>query len=104
MKIRIGYQITYDCPKPTPMLLVLRVHPSRRADLLAPDRITFDPPIASTDYRDGFGNICTRIVAPAGSLTISSGQIVTDPGTPDIVAGAENVERVSRLKARSRAD
>src|SRR5438067_9076416 len=25
-------------------------------------------------------------------------------GTPDIVAGAENVERVSRLKARSRAD
>ena len=27
----------------------------------------------STDYRDGFGNICTRIVAPAGALTISSG-------------------------------
>ena len=86
MKIRIGYEITYDCPKPTPMLLVLSVHPSRQADLLTPQRIVFDPPIQSTDYRDGFGNICTRIVAPAGTLRISSDQIVADPGTPDIVA------------------
>src|SRR5688572_329023 len=59
VKIRIGYEITYDCPQPTPMLLVLRVHPSRHADLLTPDPIGFDPPIPSTDYRDGFGNICT---------------------------------------------
>ena len=86
MKIRIGYEITYECTKPTPMLLVLSVHPSRLADLLTPQRIVFDPPIASTDYRDGFGNICTRILAPTGVLTISSHQIIADPGTPDIVA------------------
>jgi transglutaminase-like putative cysteine protease len=86
VRIRIGYEITYECPKPTPMLLVLSVHPSRQADLLTPHRIVFDPPIASVDYRDGFGNICTRIVAPVGHLTISSEQIVADPGTPDIVA------------------
>src|SRR6266478_8778358 len=52
VKIRIGYEITYDCPKPTPMLLVLSVHPSRQADLLTPDRIAFDRPIASGNYRD----------------------------------------------------
>src|SRR5437660_841150 len=68
------------------MLLVLSVHPSRQRDLLTPHGIVFDPPIASTDYHDAFGNICTRIVAPAGILRISSDQIVADPSTPDIVA------------------
>ena len=97
MKIRVGYEITYDCPKPTPMLLVLSVHPSRQADLLTPHRIVFDPPIASTDYHDAFGNICTRIVAPAGTLTISSDQIVADPGTPDIVAADAEQHAVEHL-------
>ena len=86
VKIRIGYEISYECPNPTPMLLVLSVHPSRHTDLLTPHRIVFDPPVASADYRDTFGNICTRILAPAGRLTISSDLIVADPGTPDIVA------------------
>jgi transglutaminase-like putative cysteine protease len=97
VKIHIGYEITYECPKPTPMLLVLSVHPSRQADLLTPQRIVFDPPIASADYRDGFGNICTRILAPTGLLTISSDQIIADPGTPDIVAGDAEQHAVESL-------
>ena len=31
MKIRAGYEISYDCPQPTPMILTLSVHPSRIA-------------------------------------------------------------------------
>jgi transglutaminase-like putative cysteine protease len=34
---------------------------------------------------DVHGNICTRIVAPEGLLTISANMILSDPGTPDIV-------------------
>ena len=41
-----GYEIAYECPQPTPMLLMLSVHPSRQADLEAPHRIAFDPPVA----------------------------------------------------------
>jgi len=99
VKIRIGYEIKYDCPKPTPMLLVLSAHPSRQADLVTPQRIAFDPPIASTDYNDSFGNICTRILAPAGTLTISSDQIVADPGAPDIVAPDAEQHAVEALPA-----
>ena len=33
MRIRAGYEIAYDLPAPTPMLLCLSVHPSRRDDL-----------------------------------------------------------------------
>lgn len=33
MLIRVGYELVYDCPRPTPMLLMLTVHHSRVADL-----------------------------------------------------------------------
>ena len=61
MQISAGYEIDYECPQPTPKLLVLSIHPSRFPDLSTPHVIQFDPPIPSTNYEDGFGNICTRI-------------------------------------------
>jgi len=90
MRIRIGYTIAYECPQDTAMVLTLSVHPSRAADLVATQPIAFDPPIRSRDYIDRFGNVCTRIVAPAGLLTIANEQIIADPGLPDpVVAEAE---------------
>jgi transglutaminase-like putative cysteine protease len=85
IKIRVGYEIVYESPLPTPILLMLSLHPSRLSDLLSPHRIKFDPPIPSTDYRDIYGNVCTRVMAPKGPLTISADMIVADPGTPDII-------------------
>ena len=86
MQIRAGFEIAYDCPQPTPMLLALSVHPSRLPDVIGPHGIGFDPPVDATDYRDGFGNIVTRILAPPGRLTMSAEFLVQDPGTPDAVA------------------
>ena len=85
MKIHAGYDITYDCPQPTPMILALSVHPSRMPDLVGPHQVMFDPPIAATEYRDMFGNICHRIVAPTGRTTISARFDITDSGLPDLV-------------------
>jgi transglutaminase-like putative cysteine protease len=83
MKIRVGYELTYSMPQPTPMILTLNVHYSRASDLLQPDSIRFTPSVPSESYRDGFGNWCTRVVAPAGSITITSDAIVNDTGKPD---------------------
>ena len=44
MLIEAGYEIAFECPAQTPMLLQLNVHPSRDADLLTPDSINSDPP------------------------------------------------------------
>jgi len=89
MQIRAGFEIAYDCKQPTPMLLALSVHPSRIPDIAGPHRITFDPVVQATDYHDGFGNICTRIVAPPGQLTASTDFVIRDPGAPDpVVPGA----------------
>jgi transglutaminase-like putative cysteine protease len=86
MQIRAGYEIIYECPQATPMILMLTVHPSRRGDLVTPHTITFDPPVTAHDYSDMFGNVCTRIVAPAGRLTIGADFTINDHGRPDKVA------------------
>ncbi len=81
MQIRVGYELTYDCVQPTPMLLLLNVHHSRVADLVAPDHVTTEPPVPVHGYRDGFGNWCSRLVAPRGRIRITSSAVLNDNGT-----------------------
>jgi transglutaminase-like putative cysteine protease len=86
MKIRAGYEISYDCPQPTPMILTLSAHPSRIPDLLTVDRMRLDPPIPANTYHDSFGNFCHVIRTPAGRLAISADFLVRDKGEPDEIA------------------
>ena len=85
MKIRIGYELIYNCPQPTPMILTLNVHYTRISDIIIPDQLTIDPPIPITAYRDNFGNWCSRIVAPKGQLRLSADALIRDTGQPDMV-------------------
>ena len=86
MKIRAGYEISYNCPQPTPMIAMLSVHPSRAADLIMPDDLRLDPELPVKFYEDGFGNICHVIHAPQGKLTLSTDFLINDNGVPDEVA------------------
>jgi transglutaminase-like putative cysteine protease len=89
MKIHAGYRIAFDCPQPTPMLLMLNVHPSRVPDLITPDDLVCDPSGGHRQYRDAFGNICTRLLAPAGRLELSADFLIRDSGLHDpVVPGA----------------
>ena len=67
MQIRVGFEMIYDCPQPTPMIFNLNVHFTRVSDLVGRDDLMFDPPVPMAAYRDSFGNWCTRIVAPQGT-------------------------------------
>jgi transglutaminase-like putative cysteine protease len=85
MRIRAGFEISYDCPQPTPMILQVSIHPSRIPDVLSGGRLQFDPPILANTYHDGFGNFCHVIRAPAGRLDISTDLVIQDSGKPDVV-------------------
>ncbi|MGZ5215463.1 MAG: transglutaminase-like domain-containing protein [Caldimonas sp.] len=85
MQIRVGFEMAYVCPQPTPMLLALNIHYSRASDLVRPDHLVTDPPVPITSYRDMFGNWCSRIVAPAGRIVLSTDAVVNDTGLPDVV-------------------
>ena len=72
MQIRLGYELTYNFPQPTPMILALSIHYSRASDVVIPDYVTTDPAVRIGGYRDGFGNLCTRLVAPGGRIRIKN--------------------------------
>jgi transglutaminase-like putative cysteine protease len=85
MLIRLGYDIRFDVPAPVPIVAMLNVHPSRRSNLQEPDRLQMDPPVATEDYGDSFGNICTRFLAPPGTIRLSNSTLIRDSGSPDAV-------------------
>jgi transglutaminase-like putative cysteine protease len=83
LQIRVGYELCYDFPQPTPIILTLCVHYSRASDMVRPDHMLTSPSIPIRAYRDGFGNWCNRMVAPAGNLRIWTDALVNDSGAPD---------------------
>ena len=86
MQIRVGCELIYECPQPTPMILMLNIHYTRAADIVRPDYLVTVPSLPISAYRDSFGNWCSRIVAPAGVTRISIDALINDSGLPDVVA------------------
>ena len=97
MDIRVGYELIYECPQPMPMILTLNIHYSRASDIVAPDLLTTSPSVPITAYRDSFGNWCSRIVAPAGRIRLSSTAVVRDSGLPEIIVRDAPQHRVQDL-------
>ena len=86
MQIRVGFEMEYECPAPTPMILALHIHYSRTPDLVLPDYLVTQPAVPVTAYRDLFGNWCSRLVAPEGRFLLRTDAMVNDSGGVDIVA------------------
>jgi transglutaminase-like putative cysteine protease len=92
IQIRVGFEMTFDCPQPTPMSFNLNVHFTRMPDLVGPEELSVDPPVPMSGWRDSYGNLCTRIVAPTGRTRVRANALVNDSGLPDrIVPGARQV-------------
>nr|WP_244437670.1 transglutaminase family protein [Roseivivax isoporae] len=86
LRIRLGCRLRYRLTQPTPLIAILNVHYSRFGDLERADYLVTTPSVPLESYRDGFGNWCTRMVAPAGEFTLSTDGIFRDGGHPDAVA------------------
>jgi len=84
--IRVGFELVYECPQPTPMILMVNIHHSLTPYVIVPDRLTTNPVLPIARYHDLYGNLCSRIVAPAGRTIITADGIVADSGLPDVFA------------------
>ncbi len=92
MRVRVGYELHYDCPQNTPMMLLLNVHHTRFSDLIVPDYLRTDPTLPLETYRDGFGNWCTRLVMPSGRTRLSADAIIDCRDEPDeVVTSARQI-------------
>src|SRR5580698_10539949 len=85
MEIKVGFEISYYAVQPTPMVTMLNIHPSRFADIVGTETVVAEPNVPIGFYRDSFGNVCGRLVAPAGGVTFRGSALVRDSGLPDVV-------------------
>ncbi len=97
MEIKVGFEMTYSAAQPTPMVIMLSIHPSRRQDIIGTEKIVAEPAVPIGFYRDSFDNICGRLVAPAGGVTLRGSALVRDSGLPDAVAPAAQQIPIDRL-------
>src|SRR5438309_2208579 len=66
MEIHLGYELRFEVPRPTPMQLMLYVHPEQASRLRQPERIEIEPATAVEDFVDAFGNRAARLPGAAG--------------------------------------
>jgi transglutaminase-like putative cysteine protease len=86
MLIRLGFDIQFDVPAPVAMVALFHVHPTRCADLREPDEPRITPAVPFKKYQDGFGNVCSRFIPPAGRLRLYHSTLIEDSGKPDPVS------------------
>src|SRR5436190_4235057 len=92
MIIKIGFDIQFELTAPTPMILMLYVHPSRQPHLQAAETIVVEPHVPLTNFTDLYGNRCARLLAPAGNIRFSLETFIEDSGKPD----EKNPEAIQR--------
>ncbi len=70
MHLRLGYDLRFETPAPVAIVALLHVHPSVESSLLLPDTLQTEPAVPVREYIDSFGNRCSRIFAPAGTVRL----------------------------------
>ena len=92
MLIRYGYEITINCGQPTALVCLLSINEERAADIRVPESTFTNPSVPVSTYYDMFGNLCRRMVAPTGDMTIWGDATSEDDGKVDRAAfGAREV-------------
>ena len=82
MKLRTGCELTVDAAEDCPTVAMLRPR-SGQAQWLSSETYLFEPWVRTTEYVDGFGNLCQRMLIPKGTMHIRVEAIVE---TEDLIA------------------
>lgn len=86
MLLRVGHEITIEAEQDTPLICLVAPHISRQGDFIGPELVETDPQVPVHSYFDLYGNICRRMVAPAGRFTLRGDVTLRDDGLKDEVA------------------
>ncbi len=83
MHIRYGFRIDMDFAQPTSIVTALDVHPSRRGDIVKESGLPERLAAPHQSFVDPFGNMCRRIEAQPGRLSLTCDGVIRDSGIPD---------------------
>lgn len=91
MWLRTRCLLSFDIPTPVPFVLMLRPR-SGAQQWIAREEYLLEPSVPVFEFTDGYGNLCQRLIAPAGHFSISTSAEVMTSGRVDQGFGAPFVE------------
>src|SRR5210317_2043565 len=83
--------LEFQISVPTPFLLMLRPR-SGMQQWIAREEYVLSPSVPVVEFTDSFGNLCQRLVAPAGYFSVRTSVYVETPDASDTAPGAPFVE------------
>lgn len=87
MWLHASCSLEFDIPTPTPFLLMLRPR-SGLQQWVAREQYVLSPSVPAVEFTDPFGNLCQRLVAPAGPFSISTSADIQSADWADTAPGA----------------
>jgi hypothetical protein len=83
--------LEFNIPVATPFLFMLRPR-SGWQQWVGREQYVMSPSVSAVEFTDSFGNLCQRLVAPAGSFSIRTSVDIEVAHAYDVAPGAPFVE------------
>ena len=83
--------LEFNSPVPTPFILMLRPR-SGWQQWVAREQYVLSPSVSAVEFTDQFGNLCQRLVAPAGYFSVRTSVDIETADASDTAPGAPFVE------------
>jgi transglutaminase-like putative cysteine protease len=90
MQLKAGCQIAFEAIAPTPVILMLRPR-SGWGQWVLQEEYLLEPMVPVVEYTDSYGNLCQRLMTPAGPLHINMSVRVETADQIDVRPGASFV-------------
>ncbi len=91
MLLHTSCDFTFEIPEATPFVLMLRPR-SGWSQWVSREEYTLIPRVPVVEFTDNYGNLCQRLIAPAGTFIVRTAAEVTITDYEDQAPGAAFVE------------
>nr|WP_020406510.1 transglutaminase family protein [Hahella ganghwensis] len=91
MWLKTQCELKFEIEIPTTFILMLRPR-SGEQQWISSEEYLISPSISVYEFTDDFGNLCQRLVAPAGDFTISTSARIMTADTVDMLPGGAFVD------------
>lgn len=90
MRLNAGCELLFETAEPAPLMLMLQPQ-SGGAQRILQVNLQLQPQVPIFEYRDSYGNLCQRLMTPAGLLRVRSTVTAEVADRIDVQFGAEFV-------------
>jgi transglutaminase-like putative cysteine protease len=91
MWLNASCTLEFQIPSPTPFVMMLRPR-SGTQQWIAKEEYMLSPSVPAVEFTDSFGNLCQRLIAPAGYFSVHTSVAIETADFSDVAPGAPFIE------------